>query len=109
MTETVGITSRVRTETRALRLLRDGWKPAQVSQDTGLSPAELERLRRDFPGAPRTLPPLCRTPGCGKPRAGGRPPAGWVKLMPVGSKAFWLCSWECVSRNAWHQHRGGAA
>ncbi len=38
-------------ETRALRMLRDGASPRQVFEATGIPPARLERLVRDFPGA----------------------------------------------------------
>lgn len=101
------VTTRAKTEARALKMLREGWSAAQVSRDTGLSLDELHRLRRDFPSTSSNPAPRCPQTRCGLPQVGaGHPRKGWVQVKVAGEQhKLWFCGWPCVSRHAFHQHR----
>ena len=89
-------------EVRALRMLRNGFKPAQVALELGMLRRDVEQLQRDFPGPVRTVAPpespACTTPRCGESRQ-GRPPLGWVKVTVAGrGDSLWHCGWTCARR-----------
>jgi DNA repair exonuclease SbcCD ATPase subunit len=71
---TADATTRAQVETRALRMLRTGDSLKDVSQATGLTREELEKLQRDFPG-PKAVPARCDQAGCKQPAVASA--GGW--------------------------------
>ena len=61
MTTTDDTNTRQALEVRALRMLRAGDSPKDITQATGLTRDEITRLARDFPGPTRPAPPAPAT------------------------------------------------